>query len=74
MNAKKEPTLAETADAPKEPTLAETAEALRLYFIDAEARQDLAWIGSLEKLRRRTEEQKALRLRPRHRRRREARK
>jgi hypothetical protein len=39
-------------------TLAEAVEALRLHNIAAEAREDLAWRGSLEKLRLQTEEQK----------------
>jgi hypothetical protein len=44
----------------KATTLAEVVEALRLHINSAEARDDLAWRGSLEKLRLRTEEQKAL--------------
>lgn len=44
---------------PKVKTLAEAVEALRLHNNAAEAREDLGWRGSLEKLRLRTEEQKA---------------
>jgi hypothetical protein len=45
---------------PRKPkTLAEAVEALRLHFAAVEDREDLAWRGSLEKLRLQTEEQKA---------------
>jgi hypothetical protein len=40
--------------------LASAVELLRRHNEAAEAREDLAWRGSLEKLRLRTEEQKAL--------------
>lgn len=46
-------------NAPKKAaTLADAVEALRQHIAAAEAREDLSWRGSLEKLRLQTEEQK----------------
>jgi hypothetical protein len=45
---------------PRANDLASAVELLRQHNAAAEAREDLSWRGSLEKLRLRTEEQKAL--------------